>query len=101
MEQPPRSYDEFTAGSLEQRRQWYGSLAEHEQDALWMEQFRRYREAHAHELSTQQEQIIESAMHLFHGIKDPVAIRELGEQARDAFGFDEARRLFATLGPEE
>ncbi|MGI5486729.1 bacteriocin fulvocin C-related protein [Microtetraspora malaysiensis] len=103
------TYDDFIARSLQDRRAIYAELSPMARSRLWMEQLSRYRATHP-TLTEDQERVLgeiqrivskEATFARFHSEDDrDQELDQLSQAAIEAFGKDEARKLFATLGPE-
>jgi hypothetical protein len=94
----PTNYDDLIAYPLVYRKAIYRASPPAVQAQFWREQFQRYRAAHT-ECSAEQAAVLDRALELTH--TDLTAFTKADEQAMiAAFGKDEARALFATLGPE-
>jgi hypothetical protein len=104
----PERYDDFAQFTVAYRQAIFGELAPRVRRDLWTEHLRRYAAARP-PLSPQQLQVIERAEQVlgdeatFAGRSAAVDGRlgELRDAAIEAFGREEARRLIATLGPDE
>lgn len=106
-DRPPVTYDEFSAHPLAERRAIYSELSPDLKSSLWVEQCSRYRAAHSN-LTEDQRHILDEfetfarVVESFERTAEPgPELDRLAQAAKAAFGIDEARRLFATLGPEE
>ncbi|MFG1945564.1 bacteriocin fulvocin C-related protein [Nonomuraea sp. NPDC048826] len=103
----PETYDEFIAHPMARRRAIYQDLSPRTRSRLWAEQLARYRAAHP-DLTEEQRRILDEAQEIINdeetfaprGEPHP-GLDRLGDAAVSAFGWEEARRLMATLGPEE
>jgi hypothetical protein len=103
----PETYDEFIAHPMARRRVIYGQLSAGTRSRLWLEQLIRYRATHP-ELTAEQRRILDEIEVTMRdeetfrpgGGPDPELDR-LSEATITAFGKDEARKLLATLGPED
>lgn len=103
----PETYDEFIAHPMARRRAIYQGLSPRTRSRFWAEQLSRYRAAHA-DLTAEQQRILDEVEEIvsdeatFAPISEPHPdLARLGDAAISAFGLDEARRLMATLSPEE
>lgn len=103
-ERPEPAYDEFGALPESERRVRYGSLGPDVRSALWREHFTRYLDAHP-DLSAEQRELIEESLAMTDDLPASVTpeARARDERFRiraiGLFGEEEARDLFATLGP--
>ncbi|MBG0816090.1 bacteriocin fulvocin C-related protein [Planomonospora sp. ID82291] len=104
----PRTYNAFSAYSLEYRRAIFAELSPEECSTLWTAHVKEYRDAHPG-MTPEQNKVIEFAVELFGDATTftvPVAegtyqkVQSLGESAIASFGKDEARALVANLGPQ-
>ena len=110
----PESYADLIGFDIEYRRAIFGSLEPDACRRLWVEHFNAYRDSHK-AMTSAQRSIVERAIELVREARtlydrsnamsegSPVyrALQDLRLAAFDAFGKDEARRLLATLGPED
>jgi hypothetical protein len=105
----PQQFDEFAAHPPTYRKAIFAELSPEVRSGLWKEQLRRYAAEHPH-LSQRQQRVVDTATAVL-GDKATFADRrpadvdrklaELREAALAAFGRDGARRLVATLGPDD
>ncbi|SDH59621.1 hypothetical protein SAMN05421505_118130 [Sinosporangium album] len=104
----PENYAEFNTHTMSCRRRIFGELGPDTQSRLWSEHFIHYRAAHPN-LSPQQEQVMAAVEAILANEAifrvPPTELQDdherLQREAIEAFGFDEARALIATLGPED
>ncbi|GIH95959.1 bacteriocin fulvocin C-related protein [Planobispora siamensis] len=103
----PETYDEFIAHPMARRRSIYARLSSRTRSRLWLEQLSRYRATHT-ELTAEQRRILDDVEVIIRdeetfapGSPPGPELDRIGRAAVTAFGGDEARRLLATLGPEE
>lgn len=104
----PQNYDDLVSHPLDYRRAIYQELAPAVRSSLWVEHLRRYRQEHPN-LSTAQNEVLDSASKMMAHESNFVAGSGLSAErysqfrsaAQDAFGHEEAARIFATLGPSD
>ncbi|MEU6718314.1 bacteriocin fulvocin C-related protein [Nonomuraea sp. NPDC046802] len=104
----PRTYPEFSAHTMEYRKAIYANLPPEARQQLWQDHFQNYRQTHDR-LTAEQQRVIDQAIEVIQGdvVNPPLsaqshaALDALSSAAIAAFGKDEARRLLATLGPDE
>jgi ABC-type ATPase with predicted acetyltransferase domain len=103
----PETYDEFITHPMARRRAIYARLSAGIRSRLWLEQLLRYRAKHT-QLTAEQRAIldeIEATMRdeetFLPGSGPDPELDRLSEAAITVFGKDEARKLLATLGPED
>ncbi|GAA0905488.1 bacteriocin fulvocin C-related protein [Virgisporangium aurantiacum] len=99
----PQTYDEVIARPLEHRKAIYQELPDGVRQELWSEQMQRYQARHP-ALTVEQVAVLDAAAtFLAKGISAAAGAtetkRQLSVAAINAFGKDQARALFATLGP--
>lgn len=110
LERLPQSYDQFLNFDAAHRRAIYRALPAEKRSELWVTQFQRYVKAHP-ALTADQKTVLGSAQKLA-GQQSTFAdapvsddlhrqLEELRLTAIDAFGMDEGRSLFASLGPTD
>ncbi len=99
----PETYDDFIAHPMARRRALYAQLPARTRSRLWLEQLSRYRATHP-ELTAEQQRVLDEIEVV---IRDEDAfapgpeLDRISNAAITAFGQDEARKLLATLGPDE
>src|SRR5579859_3590149 len=92
------NYDDLVTYPMVYRKAIYRASAPGVRGRFWEEQLTRYRAVHP-QLSAEQDAVLTRALHLAR--TDFASLTQADEQAMiAAFGKDEARALFATLGPE-
>jgi hypothetical protein len=106
----PAEYDEFVLYSMAYRRAIFSELTPEQKSRLWREHFDRYLASHPH-LTAEQVEAIQQAIALASpatyaaqaGGEEGAgeAFNQLKRDVVAAFGKDESRLLFATLGPVE
>lgn len=103
----PETYDEFIAHPLARRRAIYARLPAGTRSRLWLEQLVRYRATHP-ELTAEQRRVLDDIEVVMRdeqtflpGSGPDPDLDRLNEVTITAFGKDEARKLLATLGPED
>ncbi|WP_084959198.1 bacteriocin fulvocin C-related protein [Thermoactinospora rubra] len=103
----PETYDEFSAHPMARRREIYARLPARTRSRLWLEQLSRYRATHT-DLTAAQRRVLDEVEALMRdeetfapGGGPSPEVDRISRAAIAALGKDEARRLLATLGPEE
>jgi hypothetical protein len=103
----PETYAQVTALPMEVRRAVLQASSPAVRSRLWTEQLTRYRQTHP-QLTAEQRRVLDHAVSLAadpstftpEGRPRPEQAAELRRQAQEAFGPDQARRLFATFGAD-
>lgn len=109
MDRLPRQYADFSAYPMSYRRQIYPHLPPETQRQLWLDHLGQYRETAAR-LTPSQTAVLDRATTIVRdectftsapepGSKLDRTLRELGKEAVQHFGRDEANALLITLGP--
>ncbi|GAA0593290.1 hypothetical protein GCM10010174_05510 [Kutzneria viridogrisea] len=108
-ERLPEHYDAIIAYPMEYRMAIFSALSTESKSRFWLEHLNRYRTTHPG-LTAEQVKVLDSATAIagtqstFERTLDPDMSRRLGdlkEAAVEAFGYNEARALIATLGPPD
>jgi hypothetical protein len=109
-DQLPQTYSELLDFDVAHRKAIYQALPAENRRDLWVTQFQQYKDAHP-ALTTEQARVLDRALDLAGQpstftdapLSDDLLrqLEELRVTAIDAFGIDEGRALFATLGPTD
>ncbi|AHH98039.1 hypothetical protein KALB_4677 [Kutzneria albida DSM 43870] len=108
-ERLPEHYDAIIAYPMEYRMAIFSALSTESKSRFWLEHLNRYCTTHPG-LTAEQVKVLDSATAIagtqstFERTLDPDMSRRLGdlkEAAVEAFGYNEARALIATLGPPD